>query len=457
MRGWGRTNFEAECTAVKDGLPDPPAGLTLGWPVEEGPTIDTTTAAVAALGRLAVACWLALSACAGPSPRGPEPAEPCCTATFRVRVPAGTGAVYLASSLPELGPWRPDAVAARGTGRDRVLSLRVPPGTTLEYKFTLGTWDREALDAAGRLPANYRLRVDRDTLLVHDVAGFKLDPREYIADWRGSGVQGRLVYWTDVGSRYLGPARHVEIWLPPGYDDDPTARYPVLYMHDGQNLFDPRLANTGTDWGVDEAVVRLSARGVIPPIIVVGVWSTAERGPEYSPWHGAPAYARFLIEEIIPKVDSAFRTERGPRHTAVMGSSSGGLLSFYLVTHHPDVFGACGCLSSHFPFSEAVAADDYPRADTGAPPDTVPYIVRDIERGLRAPSGARYWFDYGTMSLDSAYGPTHAVVRAWLRQQGFIEGKDFVVRRYEGATHNEAAWRARLEDPLTFLFRPEAQ
>jgi enterochelin esterase-like enzyme len=243
----------------------------------------------------------------------------------------------------------------------------------------------------------------------------------------------------------------VEVWIPPGYDDAPATRYPVLYMHDGQNLFDPRLASTGVDWGVDEAIVRLVARGAIPPVIVVGVWNTADRGPEYSPWHRAPQYARFLLEELMPRVNAEFRTLTGPGNTAVMGSSMGGLLSFYLVTHHPEVFGACGCVSTHFPFSERQVAEYFPGAASGTP-DSVPYILRDIERGVRVPAGVRYWFDYGTVGLDADYGPTHNRVRAWLRAQGLAEGRDFVIRPYPGADHNEASWRARLEDPLTFLF-----
>jgi len=378
--------------------------------------------------------------------------QPCCTVTIRASVPDSSGTVYLAGSLPELGPWRPDGRALAGTDRERSVRITVPAGTSFEYKFTLGSWDREATGANGAVPPNYRLVVARDTEVAHEVAGFKRDQREYIADWRGSGVLGRLVYWTDVRSQFLGPTRHVEIWLPPGYDSATTTRYPVLYMSDGQNLFDPRIANTGVDWGVDEAVVRLVQRGVIPPIIVVGAWSTAERGAEYSPWHRANAYARFLIEELMPRVNREFRTLTGPANTAVMGSSMGGLLSFYLVTRHPDVFGACGCESTHFPLSEAVVNGNF----TGVPPvehpDTVPYIVRDIEHGLTAPRGARYMFNYGSLSLDSAYGPTHEIVRGWLLRQGFVEGRDFVIRRYEGATHNEASWRARLDDPLTFLF-----
>lgn len=370
--------------------------------------------------------------------------------TIQARVPEGTAKVYLSGSIPELGPWKADARLMSGSGRERTVRITVRPGTSLEYKFTLGTWEREALDSAGGVPPNHRLVLSRDTTVTHEVPAFKRERREYLADWRGSGVLGRLVYWTDVRSAFLGPARHVEVWLPPGYDTS-TARHPVLYMHDGQNLFDPRIANTGVDWGVDEAVVRLSRRGVIPPVIVVGAWSTERRGFEYSPWADAPAYARFLIEELIPRVNRSFRTLTGPEHTAVMGSSMGGLLSFYLVTRHPDVFGACGCISTHFPLSEAVVAEIF-HLRTSATPDTTPYIVRDIRAGLRVPKGTRYWFDYGTRSLDSAYGPTHARVRQWLRRQGLVEGRDFVIRRYEGADHNEASWRARLEDPLAFLF-----
>jgi enterochelin esterase-like enzyme len=289
-------------------------------------------------------------------------------------------------------------------------------------------------------------------VVVHEVTRFKPDPREYLADWRGSGVEGRLVYWTNVPSAFLGPTRPVVVWLPPGYDSSSATRYPVLYMHDGQNLFDPRLAYTGVDWGVDEAVARLVRRGVMPPVIVVGVWSSSERGSEYSPWHGAPRYARFMIEELMPRVNREFRTLTGPANTAVMGSSMGGLLSFYLVMHHPEVFGACGCVSTHFPLSEAVVVQVFRDSSATGTPDTVPYILLDIAAGARVPPGTRYWFDYGTTGLDSTYAPTHTAVRTLLLGQGLVEGRDFVVRRYDGATHNEASWRARLMDPLTFLF-----
>ncbi|MDX2192410.1 MAG: alpha-amylase family glycosyl hydrolase [Gemmatimonadales bacterium] len=386
---------------------------------------------------------------------GAAAAPACCTVTLSVRVPTGTGAVYVAGNLPSLGPWKADAQRLDGTGRERRVSLVVPAGTALEYKFTLGSWEREALTFAGVVPPNHRLTVASDTTVAHDIADFKRPVSAYLDDWRGSGVRGRLVHWRDVRSAHLGPARHVSVWLPPGYDRDTTRRYPVLYMHDGQNLFDPRIANTGTDWGVDEAVTRLVARGEIPPVIVVGVWSTAARGPEYSPWHDAPRYARFLIEELMPRVEGGFRVRRGPSFTFVMGSSMGGLLSMYLVREHPDRFGGCGCLSTHFPLSPAWAARFL--GEPGAPAaDSTPYIDRDIARGVTLPRGPRYWFDHGTTGLDASYAPTHARVRDWLLRTGLAEGRDFVVRRYDGADHNEAAWRARLDDPLRFLLAPLA-
>ena len=392
---------------------------------------------------------LALVSCSGQESPPAETGD-CCTVTIRTVVPEGTGTVYVGGNLPELGPWEPDGMAMTGDGVERMARVHAAPGTELQYKFTLGKWDDEALGPDGLVPGNHALVIEGDTEVSHEIDAFK-DPLRWIADWEGSGVEGQLVYWTDVESAFLGPTRHVEVWLPPGYDENPAARYPVLYMSDGQNLFDPRIANTGVDWGVDEAIVRLVETGAMEPVIVVGAWSTDERGPEYSPWHGASEYARFLKEELIPRVNAEFRTLTGPENTAHMGSSMGGLLSFYLVTYHPEAFGSCGCVSTHFPLSERVwiqVGYGTDREDA----DETPYVLRDIEAGMTAPEGARYWFDYGTEGLDAEYGPTHDAVREWLLGQGLTEGEDFVIREYEGATHNEASWRARLADQLAFLY-----
>jgi len=379
--------------------------------------------------------------------------ESCCIVEIMVAVPDNTGEVFVTGNLPELGPWSPDVYAMQGDGNERTASIDVPLGTAFEYKFTLGSWAREAVDADLAPLANYKLDVDTDQAVHHVIEGFKPDPIVFIRDWQGSGVKGTLVYWTDVSSAFLGPARHVSIWLPPGYDGERETPYPVLYMHDGQNLFDPRLGGAQGDiWDVDDAVVNLVEQERIPPIIVVGVWNSDERMTEYSPWHDAPDYARFLIEELMPRVNEAFNTATGPKNTAVMGSSMGGLLSYYLVTYHPDVFGSCGCVSSAFVLSEALIANRVPQFEDGQSPDETPYIVRDIEAGLGVPGTVRYWFDYGTIGGDANYHEPHERLRAWLLEQGLVPGEDFVIRVYEGADHNEAAWAARLEDPLLFLY-----
>jgi len=391
---------------------------------------------------LATIAWL-LAAC-GESPDAYE-------VELTVSVPPGTPTVYVSGNLDELGPWVPDALPLGGNGEERSVAFDAPAGHELEYKFTLGSWDREALGDSGAALPNYQLLVDRDRSVAHAIAAFKEDPEVYMADWRGSGVLGTLVYWRDVESAFLGPSRNVEIWLPPGYDDDPERRYPVIYMHDGQELFDPRITYSGVDWGVDEAMMQGVQAGEFEPAIIVGVWNSAERFDEYSPWHNAPRYARFLIEELKPRVDREFRTLTGPEHTFAMGSSMGGLLSYYLVTNHPDVFGACGCVSSHFALSEKAIADFM-----GIDPDvadTTPYIVHDIENGATVPDGVRYYFDWGTETLDSTYEADHRPLRSWLLEQGLVEGEDFLMRGYEGHAHNEIAWRARVIDQLVWLLR----
>jgi oligosaccharide 4-alpha-D-glucosyltransferase len=287
--------------------------------------------------------------------------------------------------------------------------------------------------------------------VVYRVAGgmFKApDNAPFMSDLPGSGALGTQVYWHDVESAFLDEHRNVVVWLPPDYEDNPEKHYRVIYMTDGENLFDPRIASWGVDWGIDEAMMRGVDAGSFDPAIIVGAWSSSQRGLEYSPWHGGPDYARFLIEELMPRVDTAFRTRQGPQNTFAMGSSMGGLMSYYLVREHADVFGACGCVSSHF----ALSPQNY--ADVFAPEgqaDITPYVVGDIAGGAALPANTRFFFDYGTETLDSTYHEDHQPVRTWFLDQGRVEGSDFKMQKYEGADHSERAWRARVLDQLEWL------
>lgn len=279
-------------------------------------------------------------------------------------------------------------------------------------------------------------------------------------------ADGRLIDWEGVPSAHVQP-RNITIWLPPGYDSN-RRRYPVIYMHDGQNVFVPARAYGGSEWGVDEALSKMIATGQTRGAIVVGVWNTNLRGREYLPakwlnhlpdetsarieaFHTGPsladAYLRFLVDELKPRIDREFRTRSGRRDTAIMGSSMGGLISLYALGEYPDVFGQAAALSIHWPLaSPAEAAPDEPRA-----------VIDAVDQWLAAsridPRRNRLYVDIGTETLDAFYPPYADRFRPLMLARGWYPGCRGMERVFNGSEHNEAAWRARVEMPLGFLLR----
>ncbi len=275
-----------------------------------------------------------------------------------------------------------------------------------------------------------------------------------------AGVTGTVETQERFESRLVDP-RRVDVWLPPSYGTDPSRRYPVLYMHDGQNLFDPALSYIGVDWGVDEAITQLAAAGTVREAIVVGIWNTPKRFEEYMPaqalaevaalpdgWPDmawmrrqkvvSDDYLRFIVDELKPWVDARYRTLPDRGNTSIMGSSMGALISLYAIAQYPDVFGGAGCVSIHWPLGDGIVADW-------------------LARHLPPRDGHRIYFDYGTATLDAAYGPYQRRVDDMLTAAGWQPGTDFLSRRFEGAEHSERAWRARLPVPLGFLLGAPAQ
>lgn len=285
----------------------------------------------------------------------------------------------------------------------------------------------------------------------------------------GTPSDGRLVEHPAMTSAYV-QQRDVTVWLPPGYDAS-DARYPVLYMHDGQNLFDAARAGYGKEWGVDEHISRLSAGGQIRTPIVVGVSNTPLRLREYVPadmiralpqdiradlltlYGGEPlsdGYLRFLVEELKPFVDRTYRTRRGRDDATIMGSSMGGLISLYALMKHPEVFGAAGCVSTHWPLRVERLGDDRLEAWRET-------IVRTwgsvIAEGLPDPGTHRLYFDRGDETLDQFYAFFQNRIDTVVTGKGW--GPDrFRSLVFPGAEHNEAAWNQRLDAPLTFLLPP---
>lgn len=282
---------------------------------------------------------------------------------------------------------------------------------------------------------------------------------------------GRFVRWEAVESEGLRP-RNVTVWLPPGYDGS-WRRYPVLYMHDGQNLFEAVTSGPKGEWGVDEVMSDLIAQGRIRPAIIVGVWNTPARSPEYmplevynrlpQPWRGrlsngspnqplSNVYLDFLVTELKPRVDREFRTLPGREHTLIAGSSMGALISLYAIARHPKTFGAAAAISIHWPLFGSWPVTPRPADEQAAVTATWTAWLRERMPG---PGLHRLYFDHGTETLDSLYAPYQAEMDKVLDARGWRAGCDRLTRRFEGAEHDEPAWRARLHEPLTFLLGPK--
>lgn len=292
---------------------------------------------------------------------------------------------------------------------------------------------------------------------------------------------GRWVDWEHFPSRFVAP-RKVRVWLPPEYDAS-HENFAVLYMQDGQNLFDPPSPMARGAWDVDRHLLALRKSGEVRPTIVVAVWNAEDnRAREYGPQapiEALPAelrrlvppagrsadtepladgYVRFLATELKPFIDGHYRTRAGRDDTFVMGSSMGGLISLYALCSFPEVFGAAGCLSTHwvitthyaaFPAHFAPGAGGDPRVERMAA------AYRDWLRGHLPPAGRhRLYFDHGTQGLDGLYGPHQQLVDDLLAAKGYRPGVDWMTRVFPGAPHDESAWRERLAIPLTFLLRP---
>jgi enterochelin esterase-like enzyme len=246
-------------------------------------------------------------------------------------------------------------------------------------------------------------------------------------------------------SGFLAHDRDVLVWLPPGYTEGPgtaalNRRYPVLYMHDGQNLFEPDTAfQKGEHWRLGETAAALIEDGSIEPLIIVGINNTGtHRKEEYTPTHDATLgggladdYGRMIVEELKPFVDRTYRTRPEPQHTGLGGSSLGGLVTLYLGFTHPQVFGRLAVLSPSVWWNWRA-------------------ILKTV-RQSRAKPPSRVWVDMGTAEgkrgLDDA-----RLLKAALVGLGFVEGVDLHYAEFEGATHTELAWAKRVGPMLTWLF-----
>jgi len=277
---------------------------------------------------------------------------------------------------------------------------------------------------------------------------------------------GRFLEYEHVAATGL-PEQRLTIWLPPGYDRG-NRRYPVLYMHDGHNLFDPAKSNFNKVWAADKAMLAAMKSGKVAPHIIVGIWAPGkDRYRQYLPQSlyqassGAPraamdamiggpvvseAYLNWLAGPLKQWVDTSFRTRAGRDDTAIMGSSMGGLMSCYAFLERPQTYGRAGCVSSHWP-----AAD--PRAVGEANPELIALWDGWFAARLGQPDGRRVWMDHGTATLDAFYAPYQQAIDARMTASGWQRGRDWESKVYQGAEHEENAWARRLPEVFGWLLR----
>ncbi len=282
---------------------------------------------------------------------------------------------------------------------------------------------------------------------------------------------GKIIRHSDFPSQFV-KARTIDVWLPDGYSSE--KKYAVLYMHDGQMLFDSTITWNKQEWGVDETISSLIKKKKIGNCIVVGVWNGGpSRHAEYFPQKAlgyltkgqtdslyqairtsgqsvfqgeevkSDNYLKFLTGELKPFIDQHYATATGPENTFIAGSSMGGLISMYALCEYPDVFGGAACLSTHWPGIFTIENNPIPSA-----------FLQYIDDRLPSKKNHRIYFDHGTETLDALYPSLQLKVDALLRSKGFTK-RSWITRVFNGANHSENAWRSRMEIPLLFILKKD--
>jgi len=257
--------------------------------------------------------------------------------------------IYIAGSFNN---WDPGNEKYRFVKLNENLSINLPGLETgiYSFKFTRGNWGKTESDSSGKDIGNRIIKLDSDTLIEYSIGGWKDDfpeiPKQHTAS------QNVTVMDTAFFIPQLSRTRRIWIYLPPGYADS-KKKYPVLYMHDGQNLFD-ELTSAYGEWGVDECLDSLINKGK-PACIVIGIDNGPKRLNEYNPYDNTEygkaegeEYVNFLVETLKPYIDKKYRTLSSKENTFIAGSSVGGLISYYAMLRYPDKFGKAGIFSPSF-------------------------------------------------------------------------------------------------------------
>jgi predicted alpha/beta superfamily hydrolase len=366
---------------------------------------------------------------------------------FLVTVPGNTppnDPVWLSGNHALLGNWNGAGVRLHKAMGDRyATTLSFAPELSLQFKATRGSWETVEKGSKGEEIGNHTHKTgsgfERVSLTVAswaDIGGVEEPPPVL------TGIIERIQAVPSVHVK----ARDLIIWLPPDYKDaNNTKTYPVLYMHDGQNLMDASTGFNG-EWGVDEIAQEMVLSGQVEPLIIVGIYNSgSERSLDYTqvpepsrpdaPGGNADKYGRFLVEELKPLIDGRYRTKPEPQYTGLAGSSLGGLVSMYLGMTKADTFTRLGVISP-----------------------SVWWANRDIVTRVNNLPGklpqTRIWLDIGTeesLNSEETVADTRAL-RDALVAKGWVLDADLKYLEVQGGQHTEVAWNARFDDILKYLY-----
>ncbi|MFA6617708.1 MAG: alpha/beta hydrolase-fold protein [Candidatus Neomarinimicrobiota bacterium] len=303
----------------------------------------------------------------------------------------------------------------------------------VEFKFTLGSWAGVEVDEN-----NNNIPNRREKLREKNKKSYKI--RKWNEAQDANSIVGNVSVINDFNMPQLGRKRRIWIYLPPSYEKS-RRRYPVMYMHDGQNLFSDSTSFSG-EWGVDEHLEQMIAEKKIKEIMIVGIENSEYRLSEYSPFdfeykglHEAEAdkYAQFIVETLKPFIDKEYRTKSGRKHTGIAGSSMGGLVSTYIALEYQEVFSKVGAMSSSFRLCLE---------------DILHYLDLQSKR-----YSMQFWIDIGSLEGNELeFGISQKPVVDALKKLGWESEKELKYTVYEAAEHHEAYWRARFADVLEYLW-----
>ncbi|REH01158.1 alpha/beta hydrolase [Flavobacterium aquicola] len=279
-------------------------------------------------------------------------------------------------------------------------------------------------------------------------------------------TSGKIQRFENFNSKLID-SRNIDVWLPDGYSN--KEKYAVLYMNDGQALYDAETTWNKQAWEVDQTAGKLIADGKTKKFIVVGIWNNGQkRHAEYFPQKPyesltqiqkdtidtqlqkagrndnvfkpySDLYLQFLVKELKPFIDQNFSTKIDQKNTFIAGSSMGGLISMYAICEYPKIFGGAACISTHWPGTFSIANNPIPEA-----------FINYLKMNLPNSKDHKIYFDYGDQTLDALYKPYQEKADEVIKTKGFTS-KNWETKFFPGENHSEEAWAKRLNIPLVFL------